>query len=252
MHFESKTVLTINLKSKNMKKLFALLVVAFCFSSVVNAQTVKYLLYVQNGEPYLFDSLKFPGIDRSKSYKFPLYMVLNNNTQASLNANDTVQVELSFNQSPMNLALTINKEVEKDSNIVVNLSDLAFKASAFNEGLLANTLCAKVTKVYTNSTYSDVTDEGFCGAFTTEFTTNVAEAEMEAIRIYPNPVRNNLSIENASNITVNVYAANGQLVKTAQVNGNANINMEDLSNGLYIVKMQNAQATRVEKIQVIR
>ncbi|MBO4281971.1 MAG: T9SS type A sorting domain-containing protein [Bacteroidales bacterium] len=234
-----------------MKKLFALIAVVLCFSAA-NAQTVKYLLYMQNNTPYAFDSLKFENIDPSKKYNFPLYMVVKNNTQDTFAIGDTIQVQFALNSQPIDLSLTMQKEFLPDSGIMLNLSSLTINGQAFKSGEYANTICAKVTKVYTKGAYSDVTDEGFCGVFTTKFNVNVAEAEMEAIRIYPNPVRNNLSIENANNVTVNVYAANGQLVKTAYVNGNANINMSELSNGLYIVKMQNEQATRVEKIQVIR
>ena len=223
-----------------------------CFG-MMNAQTVKLLAVASGTKLYVLDSLAFEGLDRTKSYDLGIYMQLNNNSGADMVAGDTVQVQLSLNNSPINLSVTMSNGWAKDSNMLLSLKGLALPASAFAEGEYANEICAKVTKVYTNSTYKDIADEGFCGKFTVTFaTTGVAESEMEAINVYPNPVRNSLTIENANNVNVNIYAANGQMVKTFVANGTTTVNMNDLSNGLYIVKMQGENATRVEKVQVVR
>lgn len=239
-----------------MKKFFALFAMIACFGMMnSNAQTVK-ALAVANGEKlYLLDSLAFNNLDRTKAYDFGIYMMINNNSAADFVIGDTIQVEFKLNEiQPMGLSLTITgKDWKVDSSMLISLKGISIPATALKEGNFANEVCAKVTKVYTNSAYKEVSDEGFCGHFTTTFANvSVAESEMAAINVYPNPVRNSLTIENANNVNVNIYAANGQMVKTFVANGTTTINMNDLSNGLYIVKMQGENATRVEKVQVIR
>ena len=66
----------------------------------------------------------------------------------------------------------------------------------------------------------------------------VEEITDEAYDIYPNPVKDVLTIEGQNIEQVNVYNAMGQLVKT--VNGNDNVvkvNVNDLQNGMYIVNI---------------
>ena len=168
-------------------------------------------------------------------------------------AGDTLYVEFGINSQKSNFKLTLGKELKKDSVTYVQLP-LKVPAQLFVEGPYANKLTSKVKGYYSNGTKTEFEDAApFTGCFTTVLNhVNVMEAEMENIRLFPNPVRDNLYIENANNVQVSIYAANGQLINNVTANGNTTISMSDYSAGLYIVKMQNGQATRVEKIQVVR
>lgn len=237
-----------------MKKFFALFAMIACFGMMnSNAQTVESLIVANGDKFYYFDSITFNGLDRGKSYDFGIYMTMRNNSAANLVFGDTIDVELSLNGTPIKLGLNLEKEWKQDSLLIINLKGLTIPASALKEGEYANEICAKITQVFTNNTYKDIEDEGYCGHFGATFlSTGIAESEMAAINVYPNPVRNSLTIENANNVNVDIYAANGQMVKTFVANGTTTVNMNDLSNGLYIVKMQGEKASRVEKVQVIR
>jgi hypothetical protein len=70
----------------------------------------------------------------------------------------------------------------------------------------------------------------------TNSVTNVTEA---GIGMYPNPAAKVLNITNLDGVsTINIYNAVGQLVKTVEVSAlNVGINVSDLANGAYIVKM---------------
>lgn len=239
-----------------MKKFFALFAMVACLGMMnVNAQSIVAIGTPNaQGKLVLWDSLSYKDLDPSKNYDFNLYLVLSNNSAADFVLGDTIGVSLTMNDAPaFELSLNISKTWQKDSALVVSLKGLAIPAKMFKEGEYANTICAAVTKAYTNNSYKNVEDRGFCSHISVTFANvGIAENEMEAINVYPNPVRNSLTIENANNVNVNIYAANGQMVKTFVANGTTTVNMNDLSNGLYIVKMQGENATRVEKVQVVR
>ena len=65
----------------------------------------------------------------------------------------------------------------------------------------------------------------------------------ETLRLYPNPVKETLTIEGQNIQQVNVYNTMGQLVKSVNCNDNiVNINVNDLQNGMYIVNVIDANA----------
>ena len=239
-----------------MKKLFFLFAVAAMFCCTrANAQFTM-IGHVVNNEIYLWDSVNVNGtLDVDKSYQFNWILIVKNslNQATDLAVGDTLYVEFGINAQKSNFKLTLGKELKKDSVTFVQLP-LNVPAKLFVEGDYANKLTSKVKGYYSNGTKTEFEDAApFTGCFTTVLNhVNVREAELENIRLFPNPVRNNLYIENANNVQVSIYAANGQLINNVTANGNTTISMSDYSAGLYIVKMQNGQATRVEKIQVVR
>ena len=103
--------------------------------------------------------------------------------------------------------------------------------------------------------YVDIEIEGaifVIGEFSDEV--GVLDANMESVKIYPSPVSDNLKIENLQEATdISIYNVVGQVVRTVNsVMGSVEIDMSDLSNGLYFVKMQNSKSVRTEKIQVVK
>ncbi len=238
-----------------MKKFFALFAMIACFSFASKAQTVIGVLVQDGGSFYYLDSASFGNMKANTSYKLTLFAFMQNNTASTIVAGDTINVSLSLNGKVIGtLSCGMGKDLEKDSFNLTGFN-LTINSSALISDNYQNQICANVTSLYHNGSANSVTDEGYCARFNVhvEGTTGVAESEINSISIYPNPVRNNLTIENANNVNVNIYAANGQLVKRINnVNGTVSVDMSEMSNGLYFVKMQNENATRVEKIQVIR
>ena len=81
----------------------------------------------------------------------------------------------------------------------------------------------------------------------------IEENNIESVNMYPNPVSGNLKINNLNeSTTINVYSITGQLLRSVSATGSTEIDMSDLSDGLYFVKMQNGKSVRTEKIQVIK
>ncbi len=92
------------------------------------------------------------------------------------------------------------------------------------------------------------------GNFSWETSSIYENASMDQVNIYPNPVLDQLKINNLVEATdINVYSITGQLVKTVSAAiGSVDIDVNNLSSGIYIVKMQSGKNTRTEKIQVVR
>jgi Secretion system C-terminal sorting domain len=75
----------------------------------------------------------------------------------------------------------------------------------------------------------------------------VAESAKKKASIYPNPVKNVLTVSNFSNGIATVYNAEGQIVITKSINGNNQIDVNSLSNGLYFIRLSNASASEMIK-----
>ena len=100
------------------------------------------------------------------------------------------------------------------------------------------------------------TDEGSCVTLNikVEIPTSISENTLESVKVYPNPVRNMLNIDNLSTeANISIYNMAGQLVISEQaVSGTNSIDLSSLSAGLYIVRMQDGNNVRTEKVQVIK
>jgi len=73
-----------------------------------------------------------------------------------------------------------------------------------------------------------------------DHTTSCTEHEIANIDIFPNPTTDilNIAVEDMDNGTMNIYSANGALVKEVKLNGNHNsINVNGLHSGNYLFKI---------------
>src|SRR5690606_23265803 len=73
------------------------------------------------------------------------------------------------------------------------------------------------------------------------------------LSIYPNPSSDVINITNASNILLNgveIIDLNGRVVKSAKFNGvsEAQVNISDLSAGMYLMNVSSDQGTTTKKI----
>ena len=82
---------------------------------------------------------------------------------------------------------------------------------------------------------------------------SVEEMTNETYKVYPNPVKDVLTIEGENIQQVNVFNAMGQLVKTVNCNGNVTVNVNDLQNGMYIVNViDNNGTVKTSKVSVLK
>lgn len=72
----------------------------------------------------------------------------------------------------------------------------------------------------------------------------------EGLKIYPNPVQNNLVLENNNGETLqaNLYGLDGSLIKSVTVRERVELDMAGLATGVYTLKITNGADTRIEKI----
>ncbi len=85
-------------------------------------------------------------------------------------------------------------------------------------------------------------------------TVSIEEISATNLLIYPNPAKTNLNITAFSNIqSVEIYNIVGQLVTSENFNAElVNVNINDLSDGLYIAKVITTDGTITKKFNVAR
>lgn len=78
----------------------------------------------------------------------------------------------------------------------------------------------------------------------------IQNTSLSQIKIYPNPVKENLLIENTSGETLqaDLFSLDGKLVSQISVKEIGNINMSKLLVGVYMLKLGNGKLVRIEKI----
>ena len=98
------------------------------------------------------------------------------------------------------------------------------------------------------------TDEAYHNISTRKGAVAVEEVSNEKLNVYPNPVKDVLTIEGQNIEQVNVYNAMGQLVKTVNSNENiVKVNVNDLQNGMYIVNViDNNGTVTTSKVSVLK
>lgn len=87
-------------------------------------------------------------------------------------------------------------------------------------------------------------------------TSNFAGSKKIEATVYPNPVDDVLNINLPvmdEEYSIQVYNVNGQLIsETLNSGGSIQMNMKEMDKGLYFLKIQNGEFSKVEKIQVLR
>lgn len=87
-----------------------------------------------------------------------------------------------------------------------------------------------------------------------DVTTQIASSQYKNLAVYPNPVRNKMTVNLPSEIKnsrIVIYNLQGQMVKTKQMNGNATVSLTNLYPGMYIVKVitdQQLYSTKIQKL----
>ncbi len=77
---------------------------------------------------------------------------------------------------------------------------------------------------------------------------NDMDAQDNNIVLYPNPVSNNLAVGTTLKAEISIINTQGQLVRALSTNGNlTNIDVSDLSNGVYIMKVKTEKGIEMKK-----
>ncbi len=82
---------------------------------------------------------------------------------------------------------------------------------------------------------------------------NSIENKLEDVKMYPNPNNGTLFVKNAEGSVIYVYNIMGDLVKTVDINTSASkVDISELSNGNYIVKVVSGAGITTQKITLVK
>ena len=81
-------------------------------------------------------------------------------------------------------------------------------------------------------------------------TVGVEENQLDNMSIYPNPTNNILNLKYNAEFNYTMYNNMGQVVANGNANGNAQINVSDMTKGVYFLHITTGTEVRVEKIVV--
>ena len=80
---------------------------------------------------------------------------------------------------------------------------------------------------------------------------DAVEESIELANIYPNPVKNTLNIEGYNaEYTYAMYNGMGQMVASGKANGNTQISVSDMAEGVYFLRLTTGTQVRIEKVVV--
>lgn len=232
-----------------MKKLVLLFLIAFSFS-FSNAQKVVAIAFVNSqGQPMNLNGLKLTlPTNPPANVTIPI-AVFFQNTGDVLNTGDSLHMSFFVEgQNVLNFKVTLNKELATDSVSYVSLQQLTVATSSLKD---INTWCFGITEAYRSGVETAYSDT-LCATFATQSAGVNEITESETI-IYPNPAKDMLKIDNVNNADIYIYNTIGQMVKKFNnVVGNTEINVSDLNNGVYIVRIQKGESVHTKKIQIIK
>ncbi len=245
-----------------MKK-FILVLVAVACMGFVSAQTISYatVIVISNNQivggldtiPLSNNTLPAGQVLRLSQISFgagtaaKAYVEMKNNTSSTMLTGDSLEISVKFNGTELlTYTMTLQRNLEADSSLAVAL-DGAMVGDYAKGGL--NVINYSISK-YNGVAVNDAGDNIYVILSAEQ---SIVENALSNVNIYPNPARNILNINNVENANVNIYAINGQLVKSmANVSGNAQVDLSDMAAGMYIVRMQSGNDVRTEKIQVVK
>lgn len=243
-----------------MKKFILLLSIVACFG-IAKSQTVSLAAFYNGSEAFTKLNLTLPyEIPSSGAGKIsqllsnPLVTVIEitNNTENTMVAGDSIKIGMKYNGQPkISYPYVLKKDLKQDSSLQLMFDEYIIIGGLTIEG--DNSICYSIVQ-YNETPVT--TDEGSCVTLNikVEIPTSISENTLESVKVYPNPVRNMLNIDNLSTeANISIYNMAGQLVISEQaVSGTNSIDLSSLSAGLYIVRMQDGNNVRTEKVQVIK
>jgi len=196
---------------------------------------------------------------------------------AKATADMTEMQEINFNTNPISTNGVKSlygykfKNNNKETLLIINTSDTNFAQVKF-DNLITYTKQPTMTQYYSNAPYVAGVYEGHSNILTSignvngslninNFSVTVIEVanstlgiqknEKDVISIYPNPVKDILSFQSNSPIKmVSIYNTLGAVVLSAKALNNNNLNVSNLTSGIYMIKIQTDNG--IETIKMIK
>ena len=161
----------------------------------------------------------------------------------------TIDSGLPISSIFRSLAINANNVfVGSDSGIFLTTNN-GMNWTNVNTGLTINTSINSLV-VNGNYIFAGLNGYGVWKRPLSDFTSDIKENTINNnISIYPNPTKDNLTIETNSNTEQRLEILNliGQTVYTNIINKKATINTSDFANGVYILKLSSDKETVVKK-----
>ncbi|WP_299889792.1 T9SS type A sorting domain-containing protein [uncultured Lacinutrix sp.] len=90
--------------------------------------------------------------------------------------------------------------------------------------------------------------------FDATLSTSEQEINEPIFKLYPNPVKDNLSIKNNENSIsiLEIYSLNGIKLLSHKISGNSNINISSLQSGVYLASLKNKNNTIISTEKIIK
>ena len=232
-----------------MKKFIILTVMLACIG-FAGAQKVIGLGYYQDGNTYNLDGLQLTVNSQYQQITIPTIIFFTNNG-AELNNGDTIYGYVTFNgDSLFHYTIAVSNTLATDDTTYIGFN-IPLQLTDIIEG--NNTLCCGFDKVFRGGSMADITEDANCAVFSVTFDNSISEANKTQTIVYPNPSKDVVTFENVDNSDIYIYNTLGQLVKKVNnVMGKTQVNVSDLNNGVYIVRIQNGTDVQTKKIQIIK
>jgi hypothetical protein len=101
-----------------------------------------------------------------------------------------------------------------------------------------------------NGVDPNLNNNTFCATY--HYDNGIKESN-NALNVYPNPACNEITIDNAAGAQVSIYNVAGQEVMSIEnANASATINVANLTEGLYIVRVVNGNEVATSKVNIVR
>lgn len=230
-----------------MKKLFTILV-AMCAMVAVNAQSVDLQAYgfVDNAtDQNVIDELNLSLTDDLN----PNAVVVNAGPDA-LPATDTIMITISYMGQPI-MQMGGFSAIAVGSGIIFSGEDPILTADEMTQyGLEGSFELCYTFEIHagpgSSTTDPDMSNNQAC------ITINrggvaISENVVSEVSIYPNPATSVLNVNAAGYSQVEVINMLGQVVYSNSISNNAQINVSDLNNGVYFVRLSGANGTTTQK-----
>ena len=204
--------------------------------------------YIPGGHDTLTYNLQFQNTGTAPAINISVIDTLDSH----INASSLRILGASFNMTPVWLAPGIvqfnfnNINLpDSGSNFAASFGDVRFKV-ALNTGLAAGTQIKNTGYIYFDANPAVVTNTVLN---TIEPTTNIKPViKTPAVKVYPNPATDNITVENLANGQISILNLDGQAVFTQSITNNkTTIDISSLPGGVYILKTVNDAGTGTTK-----
>ncbi len=216
--------------------------------------------YFTNGQYGEGDRISFstfvsaPIISNQNSYPINGDEGIPLNTEITIAFNEAVRMvnndlitDLSFINimpvPPTGETISFSASINNDNDVITIVPD---------EDLPENTF---IRVTIPNSIIENFYDVEYAGSYTTFKTSSLVDiSDMQSkIKIYPNPVNNIITISNALGSYVEIFEISGKLLFTKKItSANQQLNISNIGEGTYFIKIKNNNNTITKKIVVLK